>query len=128
MKRNYILGATFVHAHMLNEKSRKYFTRAYLSSGSASRWKVQDYNHTQNLQKCLKVNETGSALVDYMKTVNFTTLAKCSNLTWIVFYESPNATDAFITKTPKEIYNSNNPPVMDTMFSIASQVLMELYQ
>lgn len=107
---------------MLNSESRKYFTRAYLNSGSASPWKVQDFNHTQRLQKCLEVNATGSALVEYMKAVNFTTLAKCSNLTWIVFYESPDATDAFITKTPHEIYNSDNPPVMDTMSSITSQV------
>lgn len=107
---------------MLNEESRRYFNRAYLMSGSASRWKVQHFNHTAQLQRCLQINGTASALIDYMKVVDFTTLAKCSNLTWVVFYENPNATNAFITKTPEEIYNSDNPPVMDTMFSITSQV------
>lgn len=63
-------GATFVHSHILNEKSRKYFTRAYLSSGSASGWKVANYNHTEKLQTCLEVNATSNELIDLMKTAN----------------------------------------------------------
>lgn len=111
---------------MLNEESRKYFTRAYLSSGSASYWKVQHFNHTRQLQQCLEVNATGKELIEFMKTANYTTLFKCNYLTWIVFYERPNATNAFMTKTPDEIYSSDNPPVMDTMFSIASQVCIKI--
>lgn len=110
------------HAHMLNAESRKYFTRAYMVSGTVSPWKLRSDNHLSKIQECLDFNGTHTELLDYMKSATSTTLAKCNHLLWVLYIESPNATAPFITQTPDEIYNSDSAPVMDAMFTFASQV------
>lgn len=107
---------------MLNEESRRYFTRAYLVSGTVSPLKLRTGNHLLDVQKCLDFNGTHTKLLDYMKTASISTLDKCRNLTGTLFIQRPNAPGAFITKTPDEIYNSDSAPVMDAMFTFTSQV------
>lgn len=65
---------------------------------------------------------TDSELVDFLRVVNSEILSKCGGQDWQLSIESPNATGAFITKTPKEIYTSDKAPVIDIMFVTASQV------
>lgn len=36
--------------------------------------------------------------------------------------ESSSVVGAFLTKMPEEIYNSNEAPAMDTMFSLTTEV------
>lgn len=73
------------------------------------------------MQNCLNTNISLDELAGLLKAANYTTLFKCY-LNWAPFLESTNATNAFITKRPVEIYNSDDPPILDTFFSIASQV------
>lgn len=114
-------GSAYVHAHTLNAKSRKYFNRAFMSSGSLSFWNSP--YHVQEIQDCLEINEmTDDELVVYLKTANISTLTKCNGTDWLLNYESPNAIRPFLTKKAKEIYTSNDPPVLDVLFVVASQV------
>lgn len=76
----------------------------------------------EKIHECLGINWIGDRLVDYMKTVDSITLKNCNKTDWLMTIESPNATRAFITKRPEEIFASDNPPVLDTMFFMASQV------
>lgn len=76
----------------------------------------------QKIHECLEINETGHRLAEYMKTVDREILTKCNETFWLLSLESPNAPRAFITKTPKEMYTSDKPPVVDIMFVMASQV------
>lgn len=107
---------------MLNPESRKYFTRAFCISGVITFWKLRHENHIREIQECLQTNKTGHELVEYLKTVNFTTLAKCHDVLWVPSIESPNAIRPFMTQTPEEIHNAGKTPIMDAMFSIVSQV------
>lgn len=117
-----ITGGTFAHAHMLNAESRKYFNRAYSSSGVVSRFHLRRDNHVEYLRQCLQINETGYGFAEILKTANTTALAECNYLRWIIFIESPNTPGAFITQSLDEIYNSDSAPKVDAMFSIATQV------
>lgn len=58
-----------------------------------------------------------------MRVADSSILSKCKNFDWVLSIESPNVTGAFITKTPKEIYTSDEAPVIDIMFVTASQVI-----
>lgn len=91
-------------------------------SGSLNYWKLRKDNHVPLIQKCLQIYNTNPELVDYLKIANYTNLFKCNHLNWAVSVENPNVAGGIITKTPEEIYNSENPPVLDTLFSFASQV------
>lgn len=83
------------------------------------------------VQKCSNITGTNE-LIEYLKTENATTLLNCSPpnfgpdffLTWVPVIESNNTKDAFLTKTPEEIYMDPNEdaPAMDAMFSFTSQV------
>lgn len=42
--------------------------------------------------------------------------------TWVPTIEMPNAPGAFLTKTPNEIYNSTEAPVIDAMFDFMAEV------
>lgn len=107
---------------MLNAESQKYFTRAYSVSGTMSPWNLRRKSHLPMLYKCLNFNETYVELLNYLKVANSTALAKCNYLKWVPSIENPNATKPFLAKTPNEIYNSDEAPVMDAMFTFASQV------
>lgn len=116
------VGASFIHAHMLNVESRKYFNRAYLSSGCVSGYHLRTDTHLEMLQECLQTNDTGNELVEFLKTASSFQLSSCNFLPWVIYIESLSAPHPFITQTSDEIYKSDNPPIMDAMFSIASQV------
>lgn len=107
---------------MLNAESRKYFNRAYSSSGAVSGFHLRRDNHVEHLQQCLQINETAYGFAEMLKTANTTALAACNYLRWLIYMESPNTPGAFMTQTLDEIYNSDSAPKMDAMFSIATQV------
>lgn len=116
-------GGTFIHAHTLNEASRKYFTRAFTSSGVISFWNLPTESNVQKIHTCLGINATGNSLAEYMRTANSSVLKNCDKTLWFLCIESPNAANAFITKTPKEIYTSGKASVLDILFATASWVM-----
>lgn len=85
-------------------------------------------NHVPQIQECSQSSELND-LVGYIKTSNVSTLRDCSsreyqqrNTFWAPTIESSKTANAFITKTPDEIYRSDKPPIVDAMFSFATQV------
>ena len=115
---------------MLNEESRKYFTRALPISNTAfSGMTLFKESHVQHIQECSQLNEIND-LIEYVKTSNVTTLRRCYNsefkftIHWTPTIENSNAVRAFITKTPDEIYSSDKAPVLDAMFIFATQVYL----
>lgn len=115
---------------MLNEQSRKYFTRAYpISSSAYNFYALLKENHVQKLQNCSQSQEI-SKMIEYIKTSDAHTLRQCYpykfpgalHPVWVPTIESPNNTGAFMTKTPEEMYNLGMAPAMDTLFSFDSHV------
>lgn len=116
---------------MLNTESRKYFNRAFASSGTALNFAVlHRTNHVQLLQKHTEIYDP-KKLVEYLKTANEHVLRTFSPFNpksgslltpWVPTVERANISGAFLTKTPEEIYNSNEAPAMDTMFTFNAQV------
>lgn len=115
---------------MLNEESRKYFKRAFAISNTAfSGLALSRKNHVAHMQKCKQFKQMDD-LVKYLKTSDFATLRKCYATKfpgelftyWTPTIEKSTAVKAFMTKTPDEILNSDKAPVLDAMFSFASQV------
>lgn len=115
---------------MLNKESRKYFTRAFLSSGSAfSYYAFSDRNHLDQMKNCSEIHDEGK-LIEFLKTVDSKDLEECQTFSfknpntvpWAPTTESPKTIGAFKTQPPNEIYNSDDPPVMDTLFSFTSEV------
>lgn len=123
-----ILGAVSTHLQMLSQQSRKYFKRAFLSSGSAGERLFREGNNVKEIQECLQINKTGGDLVEYLKTANVSELSNCNYLTWIWTIESSEVPGAFISNNPDEIYKSDKAPIMDTMFSFGSQVITLLHR
>lgn len=115
-------GGAFVQAHMLNEVSRQYFSRAFMISGSIDFWKLRHESHVREIQDCLQINKTGDALVEHLKMANATALAPCHDVWWVPSIESLNATRPFLTQTPEELHKAGKILPMDAMFSIVSQV------
>lgn len=117
---------------MVNEISRKYYNRAYASSSTAfSSYALHKANHVEVVQKCLEINDKNK-LVEYLKIADgHEILHQCHmwrtgfgtfSQTWVPTIETPNATEAFLTKSLDEIYNSTEAPIMDTMFSFNAEV------
>lgn len=113
-------------------ESRKYFNRAFASSSSAfNRYAISRTNHVHHIQNCSQFNDMDK-IIEYLRTSEMAKiLYECYPLETIMgknlylyvpTIEMPNIRGAFITKTPDEIYNSTEAPVMDTMFSFASEV------
>lgn len=121
-------GGAYANVQMLNKKSRSFFTRSFAASGtSLNYYGYRKNNHLQQIQKCLNIYDVNK-LVDYLKVAQPSDLFKCNVLdftgipTWTTTLECANVPDAFLTKTPDEIYNSNDAPQKDAMFSIVDQV------
>lgn len=116
---------------MLNKESQNYFNRAFASSGAALIFFVlHKANHVELLKKYTGIYDT-KALIDYLKIADEYVLrtispfdSKLGSLltTWVPTIERANIKGAFLTKTPEEIYNSSEAPVMDTMFTFNTQV------
>lgn len=94
-----------------------------MSSGCVSAYHLREDTHVPTLLECLQINKTGNELVEHLKAAHSLELSNCNYLPWIIFMESPNAPKPFITQTPDKIYKSDKAPIMDTMFSIANQVI-----
>lgn len=128
-----IPGGSSVHYHMLNVESRKYFNRAFSSSGSAMNlFVLRKENHIEQIQKCSQTNEIDE-MITYLKTTSNLILGNCTVRgfysdggdpypIWIPTIERANTKGAFLTQTPAEIYNSSFVPAMDVMFSLNSHV------
>lgn len=125
-----LIGGASVGFHLLNKESRKYFHRAYLSSSSAfSHYALTKANNLQQLRDFVKINDT-KELIEYLRIAESGFLStkypfeflKTLTVPWIPTIETPNSIEAFMTKTPDEIYNSDEAPVVDTMFSFNSKV------
>lgn len=118
-----ITGGEYVHFHMLNEQSRKYFQRAWTGSGNAfSTYALRRANYVDFVQGCCKIFDI-NRLTYFLKTTNTTNLVRCYHQAWYPTIENPNTKGAFLTKSPEEIYSSDNPPIMDAVFNFASQVI-----
>lgn len=106
---------------MLNEQSRKYFTRAFLMSGSAFHSYPLSWirkNNLEGMQNSTKIYDI-ERLAKHLATTDIANLLEYnvdSGITWAPTIESINAPHAFLVESPKEVYASN-PPYMDTMFS-----------
>lgn len=120
---------------MLNQISRKYFNRAFLSSGTAlSFHHFAEANHLQRMMEYSKIDDKDQ-LIEYLKVADSDFLSRCYPvvidsqtyyLPWVPTIESPEIDGAFITTTPEQIYNSNEAPIMDVMFSFNSKVSVHL--
>lgn len=83
----------------------------------------------QHVQECSKINELDK-LIEYLKVESGDTLANCYPFVfsndldpvWVPNIEKPNTKGAFLTKSLEEIYNSNDAPIMDSMFGFMAQV------
>lgn len=128
----HFLGGASVHFQMLNTESRQYFNRAFASSGAALIFfVVRKANHVKLLQEYTEISDT-DVLLEYLKIADADFLRACSPFNsklgtlitpWVPTVERENINRAFLTKTPEEIYNSNQAPAMDTMFTFNTQVI-----
>lgn len=117
---------------MLNKRSRTYFKRAYAASGSPfSYFALTEGNHTSQLQDCSNTKDM-TKLLNYLKTTDSKTIRKCQfaedwgktlKPEWVPTIEKPGTLGAFITQSPDDIYNSNDAPFMDALFSFTNQVI-----
>lgn len=123
-------GGSSVHLQMLNEESQKYFNRAFVISNTAfSMTAMHKIDHTEHIKECSKLNKTDD-LIEFLRTSYVSTLRECYSMEliseptirWKPTIEIPNAPHAFMTKGPDEILKSNKAPVMDAMFTFATQV------
>lgn len=126
-------GGMSVHYQMFNEQSRKYFNRAYSASGTM--FTITGFNattHWQRIPDCFGVNGSKDEIMEFLKKADGRKLSTCCpwaapgeiQLYWVPTIESENTPGAFLTQTPEEIFNSKKAPIMDTMFSFASQVFV----
>lgn len=122
------IGAVSANLHMLNEESRKYFKRAFLSSSTAlSYYTFNKTNHLQEMRHYAEI-EDKYELIEYLKNEKSHVLSKYPyvGLPWLPTIEHPNVVNAFMTKLPEEIYDSDNAPVMDVLFGFNTQVIYNL--
>ena len=115
---------------MANEISRKYFNRAFAMSSSVfSSYAMRKADHVQEIQECTQIYDADK-LIEYLKTAKSNAFDTCYpwnfpgelNPIWVPTIESSSAKEAFLTKTLEEIYNSDEAPKLDAMFSFASKV------
>lgn len=117
---------------MLNAESRKYFSRAIVSSGTAfSYFALSQGNHMQLMQTFTKIDDRNE-LIEYLKTADsqvlneynsFKGFEKLLSTAWTPTIEIPTANRAFITETPEEMYNTGSGAAMDVLFTFTSRVM-----
>lgn len=119
---------------MANEVSRKYFNRAFAMSSSVfSSYAMRKADHVRQIQECTHIADK-QELIEYLKTANSSAFITCYSwsfpgeidLTWVPTIERSSAKDTFLSKTLEEIYDSEEPPKMDAMFSFAQSVRVQL--
>lgn len=116
---------------MLNEESRKYFTRALVMSGSVfSYFALTPENHRQKMGECAHTDKLHQ-MTEYVVKSDYRDLIQCYyqydlGITlkpdWVPTIEVSNAVKPFITLPPEEIWKSRNAPVIDTFFTFVTQV------
>lgn len=117
-------GAAFAHLQMMNKKSRPLVTRAFYASGTGLDpifypWRRP--NQLQQMKTCFQFSDT-APLIDYLRTANSSTLARCKGGPWMPVIENKMAPQAFLTDEPENILKSSDAPVIDAVFSFTSQV------
>lgn len=126
------IGGASVHYHILNEESRNYFQRAFVVSGAAlDYFALYEPDHYKRVQECFDI-EDKTKLIEYLKSTDSKILAECYatqdfgkllvSLPWVPTIENPSTKGAFLTKSPEDILNSNEAPMMDILFSFTSEV------
>lgn len=123
-------GASVIY-QMLNEESRKYFNRAAIMAGSPFGYiSLTRGNHLKRMQECSNLTDSNN-IVEYLRSTDSAIILKCYldigwgktlKPSWIPTIEHPSASEAFITQSPDEIYNSEKAPIIDVLFSFTSQV------
>lgn len=116
---------------MLNVESRKYFHRAFLSSGTVFNYfALSEANHLALLQKYTQISDT-TELIEFLKTTDLKTLNeynsyegfdKLLSVTWIPTIETNATTDAFITMHPEEMYALGKVLPVDILFGFTKRV------
>lgn len=114
---------------MLNSESRKYFKRSFVASGtSLNSYILNDNSHVQLMITCTEIDDMNK-LIEYLKTETISSMARCNlqgTEIWSPTIECHNAPSAFLTKTPGELYMSEETaPIVDTMFSFNSLEAIE---
>lgn len=119
-------GGSSVHFQQMNEQSRKYYKRAFAMSGSvlyAIPPNLIVQNNVDLLKNCTEIQDMDK-LIEYIETAPVSDISKCSKMgsaIWAPTIECLNAPKPFLTKQPEEILNSDQKPIMDTMFSFNSE-------
>lgn len=128
----YHIGSASVGFHLINEESSKYFNRAFLSSSTVfSHYALATSNHFQRMQEFVKIYDK-MKLIEYLKTADSGFLStqypfdfpKILLLPFVPTIESSNSVNPFLTKSPKEIYETEMAAVKDVMFSFSSKVFI----
>lgn len=73
-------------------------------------------------------------MVKYLQTAKSEDIVKCRpyqigndrSVTWVPTVEHASIRGAFLTKTPEEVYDSRDPPILDAMFSFNSKVFSKI--
>lgn len=116
---------------MLNEESRKYFSRAFLASGSAlSYFALTEGNHLERMQEFSKINDE-KKLIEYLRGEDSKVLAGCHSFTgfgkllsspWTPTIEHPSTIGAIIAEKPEKMFTSGKATAIDALFSFTGRV------
>lgn len=116
---------------MLNAESRKYFNRAFLSSGTIlNYYALSEGNHLARMQKSTQISNI-TELIEFLKIVDIKTLNeynsyngfdKLLSVSWGPTIENDTTTGAFITMRPEEMYALGQVSPIDIVFGFADRV------
>lgn len=117
---------------MINEESRKYFNRAFLSSGSSLNYfAFTKGNHVERMFGCSEATNQ-QQLMEYLKTTPQDDIVECYfrydqgpnaiKPVWTPTIEIPDAKMPFLLQDPEEIYNSGTVAPIDVLIGFDSQV------
>lgn len=125
------IGGASTTFHMLNEESRKYFKRAIVMSGSVySYFAFTATNHVKNMEEC-SLTKRKDQMIEYMQKADVRDLFQCYfrddwgktlKPEWVPTIEPKDASNGFLTECPTDIWTSSKAPVVDTLFTMVSQV------
>lgn len=122
------LGGASTTFHMLNEESRKYFTRALVMSGSVySYFALTEGNHREKMKNCAHTDD----VIEYLRDSDSRDIIQCHYADdwgktlkpeWVPTIEAPGTLKSFITESPDVIWKSDTAPVLDALFSFTNEV------
>lgn len=117
---------------MLNEESRKYFTRALVMSGSAySYFAFTEMNHRDSLVECAHTKDVNQ-MIKFIRVADVRDLIQCRfednwgptlHPEFVPTMEPKGTVNGLVTEPSEDIWTSSKAPVIDTMFTMANQVI-----